>query len=181
LRLVATHPDRCGGLGFLGLATAGFAPLAVAHGAFVSGWIAARIFLHKGVLLDFKVLIISVAVWVLLIFLSPFLVFTPQLARARRQGERDYGPLAGRYVQEFDAKWINHDTTSGEPLLGTSDIQSLADLQNAYAVVRSMRSTPITRQTVIQLLVPTLAPIAPLALTMMPFDQIVKLLLGMLA
>jgi hypothetical protein len=133
------------------------------------------------VLLDFKVLIISVAVWVLLIFLSPFLVFSPPLARARRQGERDYGPLAGRYVHEFDAKWVQKEGASGEPLLGTADIQSLADLQNAYAVVRSMRSTPITKQTIIQLVVPTLAPIAPLALTMMPFDQIVKLLLGMLA
>ncbi|HEV2671407.1 MAG TPA: hypothetical protein VGU74_09955 [Gemmatimonadales bacterium] len=180
LRLVATHPDRIGGLGFLAVATAAFAPLAVAHGAFLSGWIASRIFLNHAALLDFKVVIIAVAVWMLLLFLGPFLVFSPQLARARRQGERDYGPLAGRYTLEFDAKWVNTNTPPTEPLLGSADIQSLADMGNVYAVVKTMRTTPITRQAVIQLLASTLAPIAPLALTMMPLGEIVKLLFGIL-
>jgi len=180
LRLVATHPDQVGGLGFLAASTAGFTPLAVAHGAFVSGWIASRIFLHHAALLDFKILIIAIAVWMLILFLGPFLVFSPQLARARRQGELDYGPLAGRYVQEFDAKWVRAGAPSGEPLLGSADIQSLADIGNAYSIVKRMRSTPITRQAVIQLGVATLAPIAPLALTMMPLAEIAKLLLGIL-
>jgi hypothetical protein len=180
LRLVATHPDRIAGLGFLSTATAGFAPLAVAHGAFISGWIASRIFLNHAALLDFKVVIIAVAVWMLLLFLGPFLVFSPQLARARRQGERDYGPLAGRYTLEFDAKWVSTDTPPTEPLLGSPDIQSLADMGNVYAVVKTMRGTPITRAAVIQLAASTLAPIAPLALTMMPLGEIVKLLFGIL-
>ena len=180
LRLVPTHPDRTGGLAFLAGATAGFAPLALAHGAFVSAFIASRIFLHRAALLDFKVIIIGMAVWVLLLFLGPFLVFSPQLARTRRQGERDYGPLAQRYAHQFDAKWVHTDKAPDEPLLGTADIQSLADMANVYDVVRTMRTTPITRLAIVQLLAATAAPIAPLALTMMPLGQIVKLLLGML-
>ena len=180
LRLVPTHPDRTGGLAFLAGATAGFAPLALAHGAFVSAFIASRIFLHRAALLDFKVIIIGMGVWVLLLFLGPFLVFSPQLARTRRQGERDYGPLAQRYAHQFDAKWVHTDKPPDEPLLGTADIQSLADMANVYDVVRTMRTTPITRQAIVQLLAATAAPIAPLALTMMPLGQIVKLLLGML-
>lgn len=180
LRLVATHPDQVGGLGFLATSTAGFTPLAVAHGAFVSGWIASRIFLHHAALLEFKFLIIAIAVWMLILFLGPFLVFSPQLARARRQGELDYGPLAGRYVQEFDAKWVRAGAPPSEPLLGSADVQSLADMGNAYAIVKRMRSTPITRQAVVQIGVATLAPIAPLALTMMPLAEIAKLLFGIL-
>ena len=180
LRLVPTHPDGTGGLGFLAIATAGFAPLAVAHGAFVSGWIASRIYLHQGALLDFKFVIIAVVVWVLLLFLGPFLVFSGQLANAMRQGERDYGPLAERYAHEFDAKWVHPATPPTEPLLGSADIQSLADMANAYVVVKSMRFTPITRSAVVQLAAAALAPIAPLALTMMPLGQLVKLLFGML-
>jgi len=180
LRLVATHPDHIGGLGFLGAATAGFTPLAVAHGAFLSAWIGSRIFLQHAALLDFKILIIAVAVWMLILFLGPFLVFSPQLARARRQGELDYGPLAGRYVQEFDAKWVRSDKPPAEPLLGSPDIQSLADFGNVYTVVKQMRSTPITRQALTQIVVATLAPIAPLALTMMPLAEIAKLLFGIL-
>lgn len=180
LRLVPTHPDLTGGLGFLASATAGFVPLAVAHGAFVSAWIANRIFLHQGVLLDFKALIIVIAVWVLVLFLAPFLVFSGQIAQASRQGERDYGPLAERYSHQFEAKWVRANPAPNEPLLGSSDIQSLADMANAYTVVKSMRLAPITRQSVMQLAIATLAPIAPLALTMMPLKQLLKLLLGML-
>ena len=179
LRLVPTHPDHLGGLGFLSTATAAFAPLAFAHGAFVAAWIATRIFLHHAALLDFKIAIIAVGVWTLILFLAPFLVFSPRLAEARRQGERDYGPLAARYSQQFDDKWVQTDKP-GEPLLGSSDIQSLADLANAYTVVKTMRSVPITRQAVIQVLASTLAPIAPLALTMMPLGEAIKLLLGIL-
>jgi hypothetical protein len=179
LRLVPTHPDRTGGLGFLALATAGFSPLAVAHGALVSAWIASRIFLHQAALLDFKVVIVAVAVWVLLLFLGPFLVFSSQLAHTWRQGERDYGPLAERCAHEFDAKWVHAPSAPREPLLGTTDIRSLADMATVYSVAQTMRFTPITRQSVVQLLVATLLPIAPLALTMMPLSQIVQLLLGM--
>jgi hypothetical protein len=180
LRLVPTHPDRVGGLRFLALATSGFAPLAVAHGALVSAWIANRILQHGAALVDFKVIIIAVAVWMLLLFLGPFLLFSPKLARTRREGERDYGPLAQRYAHEFDAKWVHSDPPSRELLLGSADIQSLADFGNVYAIISTMRTTPITRQAVVQLLASTLAPIAPLALTMMPLAQIVKLLFGML-
>lgn len=180
LRLVPTHPDHLGGLGFLAGSTAAFAPLALAHGTFVSAWIASRIALHHTALPDFKVLIISVAVWVLLIFLAPFLVFSVQLAEARRQGERDYGPLAGHYSLAFDAKWVHADTPPQEPLLGSADIQSLADMINSYSVVKNMRTVPITRQAVIQLAASTLAPIAPLVLTMMPLGEAAKLLFGIL-
>jgi hypothetical protein len=180
LRLVPTHPDHIGGLGFLSGATAAFAPLAFAHGAFVSAWVANRILLHHAALLDFKIAIIALAVWMLLLFLGPFLVFSAQLAQARRQGERDYGPLAGRYSQQFDAKWVHADKQAKEQLLGSADIQSLADMANVYIVVKNMRTVPITRQAVIQVVASTLAPIAPLALTMMPLADAVKLLFGIL-
>jgi hypothetical protein len=37
LSLVPTHPDRVGGLGFLGNTVYAFTPLAVAHGAQLAG------------------------------------------------------------------------------------------------------------------------------------------------
>jgi hypothetical protein len=180
LRLVPTHPDRIGGLGFLASATAAFSTLAVAHGAFVSGWIAARIFLQQATLLDFKFVIAAVAVWMLLLFLGPFLLFSFQLAQAKRQGEREYGPLAQRYARQFDTKWVRGDAPGNEPFLGSADIQSLADMGNVYTTVHTMRFTPITRQAVVQLLAATLAPIAPLALTLMPIGEAAKLLFGIL-
>jgi hypothetical protein len=115
------------------------------------------------------------------VVLAPLLVFIPPLARAKRAGLRDYGHLAKRYVDEFDAKWLRDAGDQGEPLVGSADVQSLADMANSFEVVRSMRLVPITRDTVLQLIVMTLLPIAPLLLTMISpeelLGQLVKIVL----
>jgi hypothetical protein len=43
-----------------------------------------------------------------------------------------------------------------------------------------MRIAPITRDSLLLLVAATLAPIVPLALTMMPFDELLRKLLGVL-
>jgi hypothetical protein len=108
------------------------------------------------------------------------LVFAPQLAQAKRTGNREYGTLAERYVREFDAKWLRGGAPAGEPLVGSADIQSLADLANSFEVVRTMQIAPITRDSLLRLVAATLAPIVPLALTMMPFEELLRKLLGVL-
>ena len=108
------------------------------------------------------------------------MVFTPQLARAKRQGLRDYGALAERYVREFDAKWLRGGAPADEPLVGSGDIQSLADLGNSFEVVKGMRPVPFTWQTVLQLAVVTLLPVAPLLLTMFSPEQLLGQALKML-
>ncbi|MGH7795173.1 MAG: hypothetical protein ACREQ2_09770 [Candidatus Binatia bacterium] len=180
LSLIPTHPDRVGGLGFLANTVYAFIPLAVAHGALLAGLIANRIFYLAAALPEFKIEITVVAVFLLCVVLGPLLVFAPQLAQAKRTGNREYGALAARYVREFDAKWLRHGTSAGEALIGSADIQSLADLANSFEVVRTMQLAPITRDAVIRLVVATLVPVAPLALTMMPLEELLKKLLGIL-
>lgn len=179
LRLVPTHPDRVGGLGFLGLTPYAFTPLAVAHGVLLSAWIANRIFLNQGALADFKVEIVALAVWLLLLVLSPLLFFILQLSDAAQKGEREYGPLAERYALAFEDKWVGAESPTAPPL-GSRDIQSLGDMVTVYSVVHTMRLAPISRMAVIQLLVATLAPLAPLLLTLMPLGELVKRLASML-
>jgi hypothetical protein len=60
-----------------------------------------------------------------------------------------YGILASRYVDDFRRKWIQEHGAEDDALLGTSDIQSLADLGNAYDVASEMRLLPLNKQTVI--------------------------------
>ena len=180
LSLVPTHPDRVGGLGFLANTAYAFAVLAVAHGAMVAGVVANRIVYLGASLTQFKVEIAVVVVFVLLLLLGPLLVFTFQLAQAKRTGLREYGTLAERYVREFDAKWLRGGAPHDEPLVGSGDIQSLADLGNSYEVVRTMRIAPITRDAVVRLGAATLVPITPLLLTMMPLEELAKMLFGIL-
>ncbi len=112
--------------------------------------------------------------------LGPLLLFVPQLAEVKRTGNREYGTLAERYVREFDAKWLRGGAPAGEPLVGSGDIQSLADLNNSFEVVRTMGIAPITKAAFVQLVAATLAPVVPLALTMMPLEELLKKLLGIL-
>jgi hypothetical protein len=107
-------------------------------------------------------------------------VFAPQLAHAKRKGLREYGTLAERYVREFDAKWLRGGAPADESLLGSGDIQSLADLGNSFQVVREMRIVPIKRDDLLRLVGATLAPIVPLALTMMSLEELLKKLFGVL-
>ena len=180
LRLVPTHPDRVGGLGFLSNTVYAFTPLAVAHGALLAGMIANRIFYLGATLPDFKVELAVMLLFLLGVVLGPLLVFAPQLAQAKRTGNREYGTLAQRYVREFDAKWLRGGAPADEPLVGSGDIQSLADLGNSFEVVRTMRLAPVTKEALLQLAAATLAPVAPLALTMMPLEELLKKLFGIL-
>jgi hypothetical protein len=116
----------------------------------------------------------------LCLFIAPLLVFTPQIALAKRTGRLEYGTLAHHYVRDFDTKWLRGGAPAAEPFLGNPDIQSLADLGNSYAMVRAMRIVPVNKDTIIYLAAVTLAPIAPLVLTMIPLEVLLKNLLSIL-
>ena len=180
LNLVPTHPDRLGGLGFLSNTVYAFMPLAVAHGVALAGMVANRIFHLGAALMSFKEEIAVVVVFVQCLVFTPLLMFSGQLARTKRTGRREYGTLAERYTREFDTKWLRGGAPPGESLMGSADIQSLADLGNSYEVVRGMRVTPVTRELIILVAVATLLPVAPLLLTMMPLEELFKKLFGVL-
>ena len=108
------------------------------------------------------------------------LLFAPRLAQENRTGVREYGTLAERFVRVFDAKWLRGRAPPAEDLIGSADIQSLADLGNSFEVVRTMRAALVTRDAIIQLAVATLIPLAPLLLTMMPLEELLKKLFGIL-
>jgi hypothetical protein len=100
-------------------------------------------------------------------------MFTAQMARARREGLAEYGLLAQRYVEGFREKWIvEYGSNSGE-FLGTADIQSLADLGNAYTVVNEMRLVPFGLQDMTRLAVATAAPLVPLLLLVWSPEEVI--------
>ncbi len=136
-----------------------------------------RIFFAGAKLPEFKLELIGLVAVMVFAILGPLLVFSPQLAAAKRTGLREYGTLAQRYAREFDHKWLRGGAPADEPLIGSADIQSLADLGNSFEVVKEMRFAPFTMQTVLQLAVITLLPVVPLMLTMIPLEELLERLL----
>ena len=173
LDLLATHPDRAGGLGFLESSGHIFGMVAVAHGAVAAGPIASLILFRGAALPEFADELAMVVAWVIAVIYGPLLFFAPQLVAAKKVGLFEYGRLAERYVREFRDKWLDSRTRTDEALVGSADIQSLADLGNAYGVVEGLRLAPISYIAVIRLAAMTLIPAAPLLLTMVPFNELV--------
>jgi hypothetical protein len=180
LNLVPTHPDRVGGLGFLAATANAYVPLLMAHGALLAGQLANQIFHAGATLTQYRLEILLLVIFMVFLVVGPLTVFAPQLARARRTGLREYGTLAQRYVRDFDAKWVRGNRPADEPMLGTGDIQSLADLGNSFSIIQEMRMVPVTKQAMLQLGAATLAPVVPLVLTLMPLEDLIKKLFGIL-
>lgn len=180
LHLIPTHPDRAGGLAFLGKSAYAFSPILFAQGALLAGLIASRV-LHGGEkLLSFKMETIGFIAFFLVLVLGPLTMFTPQLAGAKRKGLGEYGLFANFYVEAFERKWVVRDSSADDELLGTGDIQSLADLGNSYALVRDMRPIPFDMQDITRLAIVTAVPLLPLGLTMFSLDQMVTQILKVL-
>jgi hypothetical protein len=179
LDLDVTHPDRAAGLGFLGDSLAAFLPIAFAHGVLFSGMIADRILFTGARLTDFKVQVFASAVLLVMVFAGPLAVFAPRLERVKRVGLLAYGALGERYVREFREKWLSGGAPPDEPLVGSGDIQSLADLGNSYGAADQMRIAPVSPRLLIAFVVAFLAPFLPLLLTMMSLDRLLDQLAGL--
>jgi hypothetical protein len=173
LNLIPTHPDRCAGLAFLGKSAYAFGPILLAQGAMLAGVLANRILYRGENLQSFKLQIAGFVVFFVLAILGPLVMFTPRMARAKRKGLADYGVLAQSYVERFEQKWILHDLTPDEDLLGADDIQSLADLGNSYALVREMRPIPFGLDDIIRLAATTAVPLLPLLLTIFSPEELI--------
>jgi hypothetical protein len=143
----------------------------------VAGLLANRIF-HEGQnLLAFKVDVAGLVVFAILFVLGPLTLFIPNLVQARSRGKREYGELATRYVRDFEAKWIRGGLPERGTILGSSDIQSLADLADSYQLVDAMRPLPFGTKLVTKLALITIAPLLPLTLTVVPLEAMVDRLI----
>ena len=176
LRLVPTHADGAGGLGFLGVAHLSFGTLAFGVSSVLSAAAAFRIVFDGAGLQTFQIPVVVLLVVLLVLFLGPLMVFSSQMSRHWRAAMGAYGSLVVHYNRSFHKKWVDGLAPEGENLLGSADIQSLADLGSSYQFVKDMRFTPFDRWTVIQLALATVAPALPLVLLVVPVSQILDAL-----
>jgi hypothetical protein len=180
LQLTPTHPDGAAGLGFVGKGCIPFGALLFATSAVVASAVASRVLFGGADLQRFQTVYGALLVLALAVFAGPVLVFAPTLIRVKQRGLVQYGTLASRYTQGFERKWVKGVDASGEPLLGTADIQSLADLGNSYELIRKMRILPLEARDFVAMVIPGVIPALPLAATVMPIADIMKSLLHLL-
>ena len=181
LHLVPTHPDMAAGLGFLGPAQTKYGIIIFSLSALLASNIGEEILFGGASLTSYKTSILGYIVLTLIISLGPLLVFSPRLAKAKRKGLLEYGALANEYTQSFERKWIMKEAPEGESLIGSADIQSLADLASSFEVVRKTRPIPFDLKTaILPIAVMAAIPFFPLALTVLPFGELIKKIISIL-
>jgi hypothetical protein len=180
LRLTATHPDHAGGLAFVSVGQRRFAVLVLATSALVSASIAEEILFSGASLRSYEPELTAFFLVCILVVMGPLLVFTPLMIQAKLRDWGKYGVLAAEYTQAFDNKWIQGKNPAHDALLGSSDIQSLADLKNSYEGISQMRVLLPDRQTIVVLLIAYILPLVPLLATVIPLRQILSEMLKLL-
>jgi hypothetical protein len=176
----ALHPDRSGGLGFLALPSLGFCAVLMASSSVVSGaWatqilVGARRFSIESAAVPFAVFLATA----LVVTVGPLFAFVPQLYRARLEGLERYSKLAETYTRLFDQRWLQGPTD--DSVLGTGDIQSLADLASAHEVVRKTRVVPFGTETLLAVILSLALPLVPLVLVQLPFTEALRRVLAII-
>jgi hypothetical protein len=180
LHLMPTHPDHKAGLGFLALAQVRFGILFCALGCMVAGQLANGL-VHQGEpVASFKFLMAGFVVLSVIVGLLPLALLAPKVIRIRNAGLLEYGKLGNQYTESFDLKWVHPAQVTSEPVLGTGDIQSLADLSNSYAIIDEMSIAPITKRLTVMLALQAAIPLIPLIVLGTPTGALVKAIMRMI-
>jgi len=174
LDLKILHPDRAGGLGFLSRSLTAFLPVMLAQSVVVSGLIFSRVLSHGATAAQFQSEIVVTVVLLVALIVGPLLFFSIPMIQARRAGELRFSVFATRYAQQFETKWLRRRTEVEGELLGSSDIQSMADLAGSAEILQGMRPVPFDLRALVAVALATASPFAPLIVTVIPLDQLLK-------
>ena len=180
LTLIPTHPDHAAGLNFLAMTQKHFGILFCALGCSFAGRVANNMLFEGATLASFKSLMAGFVVLSLIVGLLPLALLAPKLKKVRKSGLLEYGRFADTYTESFDRKWIHFVEKPTEPLLGTGDIQSLADMGNSFGFIEGMRIAPISRKLVLQLGVQAAVPLVPVIILGTPAPELVHELMKMI-
>jgi hypothetical protein len=179
LQLVATHPDRCGGLAFIGQYPKTYVLFVFAVSTVVASTVL-KMIIHGGAsLLSFKFALFGMIAFFAITFVVPLFAFTPMLVALKRAGLIRYGALLSQHNLAFEARWLEAPE-GGAGLLGNPDVSSLADLAAGYDRVKDMRSAPVTKESIAPIVLAALAPMAGVAATQVPVSQILAAVKGLL-
>lgn len=179
LNLSPTHPDKAGGIGFLGEPPAPFAMLTLALGLVLSAVIAARMIFNNHQLSQYYVLIGVFIFLCIVINIVPLLVYFKPLRLARIRGIFEYSALIQKHHLQFTSKWFESNTNE-ELLIGNPDISSMCDFSPVYDSVEKMHPFPFDIKTMVTVVLTSIVPLIPLAALIMPVGELVKVLVGIL-
>jgi hypothetical protein len=177
LKIVATHPDGHGGIGFLGLTGEAFAPLAFVVACVIGSTWRQNILYHGTHVMSYKVPAIVLAAMIALAALGPLSFFVPRLLSLRSKAIREFGSLGQLNSTEFYEKWIMHRGGREAEFLQAPESSRLFSYGQVYEKVRKLKPFPVDQGSLYVLVIAVVLPLVPAAVTEIPFVVVIKDLL----
>jgi hypothetical protein len=177
LRLVPTHPDGAGGLGFLEALPIAFSPVVLAVSVVLASRWSHDVLYHGVHVNELRMPMIAMGVVLALLFLSPLLPWRKALMGAKRNAELEYGALVAEHGRLVRRRWILGEDVGDAPVLSAPELGPVADTITLYEATRKMRAVPIGRRSLFAVLLPAALPQVVVLAIEIPIKD---LLLGLL-
>jgi hypothetical protein len=181
LQIVPTHSDRAGGLGFLQRLPKAFSLFAFALSAVLASRLAHDVIYHGVHVMSLKLEVVVFLILLMMLFLTPLIVFIPKLVVAKRQALLDYGALVGEHGRLVHRRWILGESLEDPSLLEAQEIGPVADAVSLYEAVANMRAAPIGKTAILAVVLPAAIPILALFAIEIPIKEMLLKILGALA
>lgn len=175
LRLVATHPDRCGGLAFVGRFPAAFAGFAFAVSAVVAAALARLLTWGGARVEDLQWAVAAWSLGVVGLFVLPLASFARPLRTAKERALLRFAALSLRHDRAFERRWIE-GSAAAEDLLGSADTSSLADLAAGYHAAKATRAIPVVAEGLVPVAIAVAIPLVCAIATQVPVRTMLRAL-----
>lgn len=168
MRLVASHPDRHAGLGFLAGSLAALAPVGFALATLAAAGAAAQIVQHGYLPRTEIYRDVGIVIFLALLFAMPLTAFTPVLMRARHHGALLYGTLGQELGRAFESRWVRVPSIDGDKALEVQDFSANTDASSVIQVGLSVGVIPFSLHDFLPLLFAMVLPFAPIVVMSVP-------------
>jgi len=171
-----THPDRAGGLAFLGATQAVFGVLVFAFGIQLSCLIADAVCYRAADLMAYRGQVTAFVLIAAVVLLLPLLPFAPKLVRAREESLVFLSGSGYRGAEHLERQL--RDSRSGG--LPGNEISGLSDFGVLYENARRMKPVPLELRHVFVLMLAAVLPFLPLVFLVMPAQDVFRTLAELL-
>lgn len=179
LHLNPLHPDGCNGLRFLGASQLAFNPLVCALGVQFGCLVAVAVRFENRSLVDFKLPAIALVAISVILVLGPTVVFAVRCWRARQRAEQAFSAWAGHAATHLSKRLLHPEgDVAGD--VSVSEISSLTDASAIFDRVCVTRPIPFSLRDVAIVAGASAASILLPLVMLLPLNDIVQELAGML-
>ena len=166
LRLVATHPDKAGGLGFLTVFPAMFVPLIFSMSMVFATSELQIILVQGGQVVDLEYAVFGWLILVLATFVGPLGLFTPRLLRLKETAIVEYGAMAAS-TNRMAEKRLLDEFAAGQPV-DKDIIAMMSDISAGLETIRSLKPIPVDMFSLVPVVVSALLPLLAVAAVKFP-------------